>query len=107
MSDYSNIRIYPDRTQKQRDNFKNILINLDARKKSGETDLIIQYQNGIPVISKKRSYSTVNLTNFKIYYRNVRGLSTKLNMLTSNSNLLDQNILVSTEFRNLVISHDY
>jgi len=46
------VRISTDRTAYQRNFFKNILNELDERKKHGEHDLILKYIKGIPTISK-------------------------------------------------------
>lgn len=49
---FSSIHISTDRTAYQRNFFKNIVKELDERKKQGEQDLYLKYIRGVPVISK-------------------------------------------------------
>lgn len=57
---FSLIRISTDRTAYQRDFFKNILKELDERKKQGEHDLFLKYIKGVPTISKNGQTSQKN-----------------------------------------------
>lgn len=47
-----NVKCFSDKTSKQRSYFKQILNDLENRKKNGETDLQIKYKNDIPMIIK-------------------------------------------------------
>jgi hypothetical protein len=52
ISKFSSIRISSDRTLIQRNYFKNIVSQLEARRNGGERDLVLKYLRGVPMISK-------------------------------------------------------
>jgi len=52
MDDFKNITISTDRTLLQRNHFKSVIDELNARKNAGENDLFIKYINNLPVVSK-------------------------------------------------------
>lgn len=53
--EYGHISIYDDKTIRQQEYFKKQKAILEQRKKNGETNLIIRFVKGIPVIDQKPS----------------------------------------------------
>lgn len=52
VDEFKNITISTDRTLIQRNHYKSVIDELNARKNAGENNLFIKYINNLPVVSK-------------------------------------------------------